>query len=76
MRLEPIENTDDQEWFWCLDHHRAEPSDASCPALLRVGPYESKSAAEHWQERVELRNQAWERDDARWDAQPGTPSDR
>lgn len=52
-------------WYWCLKHGRAEDGDGSgvCPPQDRLGPYESREAAEHWKDRVEARNQRWDRED-------------
>jgi len=33
----------------------------------RLGPYDSRDEAEHWRERVEQRNAAWEAEDRRWE---------
>ena len=56
----------DQEWYWCLEHNVAEPADGGCPPDRRLGPYESREAAEHWKERVDARNEAWDAEDERW----------
>jgi hypothetical protein len=32
-----------------------------------MGPYETKEAAEHWKDRVEARNEQWEREDREWE---------
>jgi hypothetical protein len=56
----------EQEWYWCLDHKAAEPADQACSAENRMGPYPSREAAEHWKERVEARNDTWDREDAEW----------
>jgi hypothetical protein len=32
-----------------------------------MGPYESRDAAEHWRERVEARNEKWDREDREWE---------
>ena len=55
------------EWYWCLDHGRAEPADEACGAGQRMGPYRSKHEATHWQDRVEARNEAWDEEDRRWE---------
>lgn len=55
------------EWYWCLEHERAEAADEACGAAQRLGPYRSKEEATHWQERVEARNEAWEEEDRRWE---------
>jgi hypothetical protein len=56
-------------WYWCLKHGRAEGADSDCPPEDRMGPYESKEAAEHWKERVESRNEKWEREDREWEGE-------
>ena len=53
-------------WYWCLKHGRAEGAEGSCPPEDRMGPYESKEAAEHWKDRVEARNEEWDREDREW----------
>jgi hypothetical protein len=54
------------EWYWCLDHKVAEPADSDCPPGRRLGPYPSKEAAEHWKDKVEQRNAAWDADEEDW----------
>jgi hypothetical protein len=34
-----------------------------------MGPYESKEAAEHWKERLDARNDEWEKEDERWEGE-------
>jgi len=53
-------------WYWCLRHTRAEDAGSACAADDRLGPYESKEAAEHWRERVEARNEQWDAEDRNW----------
>ena len=31
-----------------------------------MGPYESQEAAEHWKDKVETRNEDWDREDREW----------
>ena len=50
-------------WYWCLKHGRAEGAEGACAPEDRMGPYESQEAAEHWKDRVEARNEVWERED-------------
>ena len=57
---------DDQEWYWCLEHNAAERADGACPPDRRLGPYPSREAAEHWKEKVEARNEAWDAADRSW----------
>ena len=59
-------NTNDTEWYWCLAHKTAETADGGCPPDRRLGPYPSREAAEHWKERVEARNEAWDAEDEEW----------
>ncbi len=53
-------------WYWCLTHRRAEEEDGGCRPDERMGPYDSREAAEHWKDRVEARNEAWEQEDREW----------
>lgn len=55
------------EWFWCQRHERAEPEGEACPQDRRLGPYESKEAAENWRARFEQRNEDWEEQDEEWE---------
>ncbi len=56
---------DADQWYWCVRHGRAEHGEG-CRADDRLGPYESKSAAEHWRDRAEARDQLWEEQDRAW----------
>jgi hypothetical protein len=60
---------DDQEWYWCLEHEAAERADGGCPPDRRLGPYPSRAAAEHWKEKVEARNEAWDAADKSWNGE-------
>jgi hypothetical protein len=54
-------------WYWCLRHSRVErAADSNCPPEDRMGPYESKEAAERWKDRVDARNDKWEAEDKAW----------
>ena len=53
-------------WYWCLKHGRAEEAQGACAPEDRMGPYESREEAEHWKERVEARNEKWDREDREW----------
>jgi len=57
----------DTQWYWCLDHNAAEPADSPCPPDRRWGPYPTREAAEHWKEKVEARNEAWDAADKEWE---------
>ena len=55
-----------EEWYWCLTHRAVETADSSCPPRDRLGPYPSREAAQHWKEKVDQRNQAWDAEDEDW----------
>ncbi|MDP8970478.1 MAG: hypothetical protein M3N52_08310 [Actinomycetota bacterium] len=57
--------SDGKEWYWCLKHDRVEPH-GECPAKDRMGPYASPQEARNWKQRVEDRNERWDRADDRW----------
>jgi hypothetical protein len=60
------------KWYWCLKHGRAESDDTGgCPPEDRMGPYESREAAEHWKDRVEARNDTWDKEDREWSGEDG-----
>ncbi|MGK5501262.1 hypothetical protein [Streptomyces sp. URMC 125] len=52
------------EWFYCLEHRTVEEG-PECPAKDRMGPYASRSEAEHAMETARERNVRWE-NDPRW----------
>ncbi len=53
-------------WYWCLTHQRVEGGDTNCPPDDRLGPYESEDAARNWQDRVDARNDKWDKEDKEW----------
>jgi hypothetical protein len=60
-------NTEPETWYWCLRHRRVERgSDTTCLPESRLGPYESQEAAEHWKDRVDARNERWDKEDKEW----------
>ena len=59
------------EWYWCMDHDRAEEASEACGPSNRLGPYGSKEEAIHWQDRVEARNEEWDEEDRRWEEESG-----
>jgi hypothetical protein len=67
MRARCLPTVSAQEWYWCLEHKVAEPADGPCPADRRLGPYPTREAAEHWKERVDARNEAWDAADKEWE---------
>jgi hypothetical protein len=58
-----------ERYFWCLSHHRVETTANACPAVNRLGPYDSAAEAERAMDRVRERNEAWEAEDARWEGE-------
>jgi hypothetical protein len=54
-------------WWWCLAHSRAEDGSSTCPPDQRMGPYQSREEAEHWRDKVEARNEKWDREDREWE---------
>jgi hypothetical protein len=60
---------DPPQYYWCFDHQRVEPADQACAMDRRVGPFDSELAAEHWQDRVDQRNEEWEAADRAWEGE-------
>ena len=58
---------DPPQFYWCTDHQRVEPATEACGMDRRIGPFDSVEAAEHWQDRVDQRNEAWEASDRAWE---------
>lgn len=59
------ESQADGDWWWCMSHAAVEHG-AGCRGSDRLGPYPTAEAAEHWRERVEQRNDAWDEQDREW----------
>jgi len=49
-------------WFYCLKHHTVETRDG-CAERHRLGPFATRSEAEHALDKVAERNEAWDNDD-------------
>lgn len=64
----------DTEWYWDLSKKVAVPARERGPSMRVLGPYPSKTAAEHWREIVDDRNEAWDADDERWNGPDGPSS--
>jgi len=60
---------EENNWWWCLTHSRPEQGVAS-PAEERLGPYQSREAAQNWRDRHEHRGDSWDDADQAWDAWP------
>ena len=65
----------DQEWYWCLDHERAEPAGEACAQDKRLGPYESRAAAQNWKQRHEQREEHWKEQEEAWEGRGGDAPD-
>jgi hypothetical protein len=61
--------SDQQEWYWCLDHSVVEPGDRVCPPDRRMGPYSSPEEARNWKGRLASREEAWKAEDRRWEGE-------
>ena len=53
-------------WYWCLTHSKVEGGESTCPPDDRMGPYQSREAAENWKDTVESRNDTWDKEDSEW----------
>ena len=63
----------DGEWYWCLDHHAVEPYEG-CKSENRLGPYATRGDAEGALDKVQQRNQQWDREDAEYEGDADSPS--
>ena len=52
-----------------LKENRAVRASERGPADDLMGPYDTKDEAEHWRERHESRNEAWEQADREWEGE-------
>lgn len=62
--------SDNEQFYWCMDHARVETHADRCKADNRMGPYPTRQAAQNWREKVEDRNDAWADEDERWEGSP------
>ena len=62
------------KYWYCVKHSRVEQGEDICPPIDRLGPYDSREAAEHALEQAEQRNQEWDEDPSWKDVEggPGT----
>ena len=58
-----------EQWYWDLKKGQAVPASERGPADEVLGPYPSKDEAEHWRDRLEERNEAWEQADKEWEGE-------
>jgi hypothetical protein len=59
----------DEQWYWDLKRGQAVPAPERGRADDLLGPYPTKEAAEHWKERVDQRNEAWDEADREWEGE-------
>lgn len=57
----------DEQWYWSLTENRAVRADERGPADQVMGPYTSEAEAVAWKQKVEARNEAWEKSDKAWE---------
>jgi hypothetical protein len=53
--------SDEQEYWFCLEHHTVEPREG-CRNQDRLGPYSSQAEASRALDKVEERNEDWDHD--------------
>jgi hypothetical protein len=59
----------EEQWYWNLKESRAVRASERGPADDLMGPYDTKDEAEHWRDKVEARNEAWEQADREWEGE-------
>lgn len=57
----------DNEWYWDLNRKIAVHASERGSFDHVLGPYASKSDAEHWKQHAEERNDEWDGADAAWE---------
>jgi hypothetical protein len=70
----PANDPDDGGWYFDLRRGVAVPASERGPSDDMLGPYGSRAEAEHWRERVEARNVAWDESDDEWTGDPDPPT--
>lgn len=50
-------------WYYCLTHNAVESADDACPAIDRLGPYNTPAEAANALEKVRERNEEWDAED-------------
>lgn len=61
--------SENEGWYWCFEHQRAEPEGEQCRASNRLGPYRSRQEALHWREQAEAREERWREQDRKWEGE-------
>lgn len=57
----------DEQWYWSLTENRAVRADKRGPAEEVMGPYASEAEAVAWKQKLDARNEAWEKADKEWE---------
>ena len=57
--------SEDEQFWFCLNHHTVEGRGSGCRAADRLGPYPTAEDASHALEKVQQRNEEWD-NDPRW----------
>jgi hypothetical protein len=52
-----------EQWWYCLKHNRAEDSSTECAGKDLLGPYPSREEAARALEKVKERNKEWDDQD-------------
>lgn len=65
-----VDDSTNEQWYWCLDHGRPEPHASMCRAAERLGPFASEAEARKWKDTAEARNEKWDAEDEEWNAWP------
>lgn len=66
---------EDEEFWFCLKHHRVEPRQG-CRNADRLGPYRTEAEAARALDRVAERNEEWQAQDDAWDETGPAGEDR
>jgi hypothetical protein len=64
-----MSNSGADRYYWCLSHKRVETEANMCASKDRLGPYNSAAEAERALDKVQERNDAWDREDTRWEGE-------
>jgi hypothetical protein len=57
--------SEDEQFYFCLNHHTVEGRHSGCRSADRLGPYPTAEDASNALEKVQQRNEEWD-NDPRW----------
>lgn len=63
-----------QDFYWCLTHHKVERLEERCAGDRVLGPYDSREAAEEALAKVGERNKDWDAEDRAWEGDDEDPA--